>query len=285
MLRFALAQIAPRLARLQENLALHVELVQQAFAAGAEVVVFPELSLTGYFLRDLVPEVALRRDAAQLAKLASLTREKGMLAFGFVEETPDYRYFNAVAVCWQGCLQGVHRKIYLPTYGMFDEQRYWAAGRCLRTFDSPYGKIGVLICEDVWHLSLVVLLAAHEVDYAFFVANSPFRGPSSPEPDPQRTWHVLNACAAMHLAAPVAFVNRAGCEEGVIFWGGSEFLNPDGTLRARADLIDEQLLIVEYDPRQTRQYRISTPLRRDENLLLTYHELQNLLERRHSGIR
>ena len=208
-----------------------------------------------------------------------MTADKGLLAVGFVEETADYRYFNSVALCWDGRVRGVHRKIYLPTYGMFDERRYWAAGQRLRTFDSPYGKIGVLICEDVWHLSLVVLLGAHEVDYAFFLANSPFRGPSSPEPDPQRTLHTLNSCAAMHLAAPVLFVNRVGCEEGVTFWGGSEFLDPDGTVRARAELIDEELLLVTYDPRLTRQSRIVTPLRRDENLLFTYHELRNLLER------
>ncbi len=276
-MRIAIVQLAPRLADLDENLATHEEHLSKLASEPVDLVVFPELSLTGYFLRDLVPEVALSPDSPQLARLARFATDR-VIVVGFVLASKDYRYYNAAAVFWGEELRGVHRKIYLPTYGMFDELRYWAAGRRLRSFPSPIGRLGILICEDVWHLSLVTLLQLHRVDWGVFLANSPLRGPEKPRPQSLDTWQVLNRAAALTLQAPVVFANRAGCEEGVTFAGGSAFVGPQGDVRQEAKLIDEDVLVVEYDPRETRAARTATPLLRDENPLLTYHELRRLIE-------
>src|SRR6188768_3620374 len=124
-LRIALAQCAPKLGDVGRNLEMHVELIDQARAAGADLIVFPELSLTGYFLRDMVPEVGLATDAPEINRL--LTAADNMdIAFGFVEQSPRHRFYNSGMYGDQGQLRHVHRKVYLPTYGLFDEQRYFA---------------------------------------------------------------------------------------------------------------------------------------------------------------
>src|SRR3954451_5389843 len=126
-LRIALAQTAPRLGALEENLARHRDLLEEARAGGAELVVFPELGLTGYQLQDLAAEVAMRLDDPRLAKLASATRGLSAVV-SFVEESADHRLFIAAALIEDGQISHVHRKLYLPTYGLFDERRFFAPG-------------------------------------------------------------------------------------------------------------------------------------------------------------
>ena len=122
-LRIALAQVAPELGRLDENLARHLALLDEAKAGGAGLVVFPELGLTGYLLQDLAAELAMRLDDPRLAMLAAATM--GMSAVvSFVEESPDHRLYISAALIEDGVVRHVHRKLFLPTYGLFDEERY-----------------------------------------------------------------------------------------------------------------------------------------------------------------
>ena len=130
-LRIALAQIAPRLGLFEENLTRHRELLAEARAGGAGLVVFPELGLTGYLLQDLAAEVAIRLDDPRLATLAAAA--DGLSAVvSFVEESVDHRLFISAALLEEGRVAHVHRKLYLPTYGLFDERRFFAAGDRLR---------------------------------------------------------------------------------------------------------------------------------------------------------
>src|SRR5215471_2612036 len=142
----AAAQIAPRLGDLEANMALYEAEVREARGRGVELLVFPELSLTGYFLKDMVSTVALRLDGAEVAKLRELSRGMGLVA-GLVEETPEYRFYNSAVYFEDGEIRHVHRKIYLPTYGLFDEGRYFARGDRIRSFPSRFGRMAILICE------------------------------------------------------------------------------------------------------------------------------------------
>ena len=136
--RVALAQIAPRLGQLDANVALHLEAIQRARREGAGLVAFPELSLTGYLLRDDVPEVAVTLDDPRLSRLLRASREIDVLV-GLVEEAPGHRFHNTAAYLSGGRVLHVHRKVYLPTYGMFDEGRDFAAGDRFRAFVSRRG--------------------------------------------------------------------------------------------------------------------------------------------------
>jgi len=134
-IRVAIAQINPKLGDLCANLALYEEKIRQGIEQKAELLVFPELSLTGYYLRDTVPSVALTMDSPEMNRLKKLSRELPFIA-GLVEESADHRFFNAAVYFEDGAVRHVHRKVYLPTYCMFDEQRY--NGRYWEMINSAY---------------------------------------------------------------------------------------------------------------------------------------------------
>ena len=142
--RIALAQVAPRLGDVDANLAIAADGVRRAAIEGATLTVLPELALTGYLLQDLVPEVSMRADDPRLLSVGD--DAPGMLvAAGFVEETDDHRYCNSAALVRDGALVGLHRKVYLPTYGLFDEGRFTRPGDRIRTVGvgEPIGRIGL----------------------------------------------------------------------------------------------------------------------------------------------
>ncbi|MBV8194949.1 MAG: carbon-nitrogen hydrolase, partial [Candidatus Dormibacteraeota bacterium] len=176
----ALAQTAPRLGDVAANLARHLEVIAEARLAGADLVVFPELSLTGYFLKDLVPDVALHLESDEIATLAQACSGVDAIV-GCVLETDDARFLNAALYLSRGHIQQVHAKVYLPTYGIFDEQRYLGSGSSFRAFETArYGgrrwRAGMLICEDMWHPSAPALLARQRVDMFLCPSASPGRG-------------------------------------------------------------------------------------------------------------
>ena len=163
-MRVALAQVAPALGNVEANLRMHRSAARKAAAAGADLIVFPELSLTGYLLQDLVPEVALSPEQSrEIEQLRRLSRRIAIV-MGFVEESEDHRFYNSALFLARGEILHSHRKVYLPTYGMFDEGREFAAGETFRAFDTPLGRFGILICEDAWHPSAAYLLARDGAD-------------------------------------------------------------------------------------------------------------------------
>lgn len=270
----AIAQVSPRLGDLEANLALYEERVRAARGAGAELVVFPELSLTGYFLKDMVSTVALRLDAPEVRKLRELSRNGGLIA-GFVEETDDYRFWNSAVYLENGEIAHIHRKVYLPTYGLFDEGRYFAHGDSIRSFDSRFGRSALLICEDMWHPSTVYIAALDHAVMVFCPSSSPLRGISDEQEQDNnaRYWELLNAAYAQTYSLFVVYANRVGFEDGVGFWGGSEIVDPAGVRIAKAKYYEEDLLVAEVNLKAARRQRVGSPLLRDENVDLTINEL------------
>jgi predicted amidohydrolase len=280
-LTVALAQIAPALGDVAKNRRLHLQQIDQAVAAKADLVVFPELSLTGYFLRDMVTDVALERDAAELRELVEAA-DTTDLVMGYVERASGHRIYNAAMYAEGGTLRHVHHKVYLPTYGLFDEQRYFARGERIRAFDTQrFGRVGLLVCEDLWHLSAAAIMQAEGVEMLVCIANSPARGVAEDRPEVAETYERLCRTFAQLLGAVVVMVNRTGFEDGLCFWGGSLVAGPDGQLLGQAPLLDESLTMVTLDPRELQRQRTITPLGRDERLLITIEELQRIKRARY----
>lgn len=274
-----MAQFAPKLGDVAANLESHKRIIAEAVSGGADLVVFPELSLTGYFLRDLVSEVAIPADHPVIRELADAARATNVV-FGFVEESSRNLIYNSAMWLEKGTIAGLHRKAYLPTYGMFDESRYFAAGNKMRCFETALGRVGILVCEDAWHLANTVILGADGADLVIMLANSPARGVSTDELGSQAVWHHIARNNSLFLNAPVVFANRVGYEDGVCFFGSSQILAPGGTTLAQAPLLEEHLLWATIDPAATRQARIRTPLARDERLHLTLDELERIARER-----
>jgi predicted amidohydrolase len=279
-LRVALAQMAPKLGDLDANLDAHLTLSRQARRSGAKLVVFPELSLTGYVLRDQVPDVALSPGSRRWTKLLRASREIDMLV-GFVEETPAHTYHNAAAYLSRGKLVHVHRKIYLPTYGLFEEGRDLAPGELVRAFPSAAGPAGILICEDAWHPTCSWLLVQDGACVLFVLSSGPTRGAK-----PGRgvtslpVWHDLLRVTAQFQTAFVVYVNRVGYEDGLNFGGGSIAIDPFGRTIASLPALDPGLAIAELSDEVLRRARIAYPLLRDENLELVHREIGRIRQER-----
>jgi predicted amidohydrolase len=272
----ALAQVKPKLGCVKDNLELIESTVEKSVAAGADLVMFPELALTGYFLKDLVPDVALRLDSPELVRLQKLSAQISLVV-GFVEVSDDYRFFNSAVYCEGGDIKHVHRKVYLPTYGLFDEQRYLAQGDRFRAFNTKFGRVGLLICEDMWHFSAPYILAMDGATTLICLSSSPGRDVSDDENLGSTTaWQKITSTSAMLLNCRVLYCNRVGYEDGINFWGGSEVVDPSGAVTARGKLFDDDMVVAALDEGALRRERIFSPLMRDEKLAVTLKELRRI---------
>jgi predicted amidohydrolase len=282
-IRVALAQVAPGLGRLDDNLARHHELLDEARAGKADLVVFPELGLTGYQLQDLAAEVALRLDDPRLADLAAATTDVSAVV-SFVEESADHRLFIAAALLEDGEIRHVHRKLFLPTYGLFDERRFFAAGDVLRAVASRLGiSIGIAVCEDFWHLAVPQLLALDGAQLLINVSSSPGRDLAATNEvglGTATSWRQLMRTYAQLTTSYVVFCNRVGVDESISFWGGSEVIGPSGAALFSAPLYDEGLYTVDVPLAEIRRERIALPLLRDERPELHVRELSRIVAER-----
>ena len=281
--RVALAQIAPALGQLDANLARHHELIADARANGADIVVFPELGLTGYQLQDLASEVAMRLDDPRLADLAAATHDLSAVV-SFVEESADHRLFIAAALLEDGEVRHVHRKVFLPTYGLFDERRFFAHGDMLRAVPSRLGVgIGLAICEDFWHLPVPQILALDGAQILINVSSSPGRDLAATNEvglGTATSWRGLMRTYAQLTTTFVIFCNRVGVDESISFWGGSEVIGPSGAAVFSAPLYDEGLFTVDIATADIRRERIGLPLLRDERPEFQVRELSRIVAER-----
>ena len=178
----------------------------------------------------------------------------------------------------------VHRKVYLPTYGLFEEQRYFSAGKRFQAFHAArFGRVGMLVCEDLWHLSSATVMQAEEVDVLICIINSPARGVDGPKIGTAETYELLARTFSQLIGALVIIVNRVGFEDGLCFFGNSMVVGADGRMIAQAPQFDECLTLVTCDLAELRRQRLITPLGRDEQLLLTIEELERIKRRRYES--
>jgi predicted amidohydrolase len=286
----ALAQCYPKLGDVAANLSKHLAIIGDAAAHDAALVVFPELSMTGYFLKDQVPDVALRLDSKEIGLLREASRSARIdIVVGLILESDGHRFYNASMYISAGEVVHVHRKVYLPTYGLFDEQRYVAAGNRFRAFDAPLGgrgdhawRAGMLICEDLWHPSAAALLARQGVDVFICPSASPGSGVLKGEAlGTARSYDVMTRTYAQLFTGYVVYCNRTGFEDGVGFWGGSRVVGPDGTVIGALPGADEAVLFHTLERSALRRARVTYPLLRDERNDVNDAETDRL-RRRHA---
>ena len=280
-LNLALAQIATNLGDVPSNLDKHLDYIQQARDQRADLIVFPELSLTGYVLQDLVATVAHRptEEDPVFKRLLKASRNLDIVV-GFVDEDTRHRFYIATAYLSAGKVLHVHHKVYLTTYGLFDEGRFFAWGDSVRAFDTRFGRAGLLICEDFWHASPPYLLWLDGADLMLFSSASPGRGLTDQEKLDSAHWvERVNQAYASMFTSFVVHSNRVGFEDGLLFWGGATVYDPNGEQIARGPYFEEALTVAELDLNQLRRTRARLPLLRDERTNLVRNELDRLLTR------
>lgn len=279
-LTVALAQIDTHLGDVETNLDNHLSIIRDAQQSGVDLLVFPELSLTGYALQDLVPLVAHRASEDDLIFNSLLEASKDIdLVVGFVDEDYRHRFFIAAAYLSAGEVVHVHHKVYLPTYGLFDEGRFFAWGDRVQAFNTRFGRLGMLICEDFWHASPPYLLWLDGADLFLFTSASPGRGINRSLRLESARWveHINRAYASVFTTF-VAHTNRVGYEDGLNFWGGATLYNPNGELLAKGPYHEEAVTYAEIDLNQLHRTRTRLPLLRDERTALVMREMKRILD-------
>ncbi len=276
--KIALAQISPKLGDLKSNLDKHLAYIQMARDEKADLVIFPELSLTGYSLKDAVYDVAMKSDDDFLKPIYEASK-KIAISFGMVELTDNLQAKNTQLFLEDGKITSKHRKVYLPTYGVFEEKRYFSAGDRFQAFDSNLGRFGTLICEDMWHFSSTMILAQDGASVILCSSAGLLRSMQAKgKPDNIQIWENLNSSSAHNYTSYFVFCNRVGSEDGLIFWGGSEIVGPSGKVVTKAPYFEETLITGEINQKSLKHARIHTTLLSDEKMDLVIDELQRIIK-------
>ena len=278
--KISIAQIDCVLGEIEPNLEKHYQQIEQAIEAKSDLIVFPELSLTGYFLKDAVFQVALHDSDAKLNRLKELSKHIG-IAVGLVELSDRLEFFNSQFLFHGGELIAKHRKVYLPTYSLFEEKRYFSEGTRIRAFDTPFGRLGMLICEDQWHPTSALIQAHDGAQIIIVSAAGVARGATQSEkPQNVMVWETLNRAIAVFTTSYIVFVNRVGVEDGVMFWGGSEVIHPGGGSIQQASYFKEELMHIEIDLLELKHARVNTQLLKEEKFDILQHEFARLAEQK-----
>lgn len=266
--RIGIGQIPSLQGNIEHNLGLMEKAVDDAAGNGVSLLVFPELALTGYVVDERFSDLAIRLEGEIMDRLRKLS-EKLDIVTGFIEETPRHIFHNSAVHLSGGEILHVHRKIYLPTYGMFDERRYYGAGWDVGAYDTPNIRAATLVCGDAWHLSLPYLAAHRGADLILIIAASSTTGLADTTPC-DWAWKAMCSSYALTLSCFVVFANLANAEQGSYdFWGGSFVCAPDGRTIAESERAETDLVTCDLDPAALRAQRIRLPFRRDDSLAHT----------------
>lgn len=270
-----LAQTKPCLGNVFKNLKNMVEIIKEQIEKKSEVVIFPELSLTGYLLEDMVYDVGIKEVPEILLELS----KEISIIFGAVELGEDLYHYNSAYYLEDGEVKHIHRKVYLPTYGLFDEGRYFKEGSSIKAFNTKYGKIGMLICEDAFHLTSSYILSEDGAKAIFVLTNSPLRV-SGNGLDIKRTWEAIGKSSTVSNNNFMIMVNRVGIEDGVSFWGGSFVMGPSGEMIKQLETLDEDGQLVNIDFKDIVKVRFSSGTGKNNKIDLVLNELNRVKQSR-----
>jgi len=264
-MKVALAQISPFLGDVRKNLDLHLRYFEKARKKKVDLLIFPELSLTGYTLKDLVEDVAISpEDNSIFDRLKAESRDVSSV-IGFVEEKEKGLFFNSAAFLSKGKILHIHRKVFLPTFGIFEEAKFFAQGKNFHTFPTPYGNTGMMICRDFLSYGSGYLLFAGGSEIMIIISAAPGRGVAGGEAyETSRMWESMGETISRFSTSFLIYCNRVGFEDGKHFAGGSFIFDPLGQLISIASYLDEDFLVQEINLDLIREARKKWPYKRDD---------------------
>ena len=276
-LRVAAAQIDPTEADISENLNKHFAFIDEARARGVELLVFPELSLTGYQIRSKTPDLAITRDDERLLSIAERAGDMTVVV-GFVEEGWAAQFHNSAAALRRGQVAFIHRKLNLATYGNLEEAKYFARGRYVDVFvhERPW-TAAIFICADSWNPGLIHLAGLYGATLVIIPIASSREAVGLDFSNPDG-WNTALSFYGMLYGMPIVMANHCGTRDGETYWGGSRVIDPHGkTLAIGGD--GEELVVADLEYDKVRQARFQLPTVRDSNLDLIHREIERLNNR------
>ncbi len=273
-LRIGIGQIITRLGDIKGNRERILRFIERGKEENVDVIVFPELSTLGFGSGDIYLD-KVNENLELVNELVDLSKNiHPYLIIGFVDRDERGFFYNAAAIIGKGNILGIHRKVQLVNYRLFDEKRYFTPGTSVNVFSTPWGKTGILICEDVWFPEPARILAFKGAEIIFVLSASPFdRG--KPE-----VWKAFLTSRIYDNILPFVMVNQAGIQDGVTYWGGSMVFDAAGNLTHQAALLEEEFMVAEvnldlFRVLRRRDIRLrETRLEILEELLNAYREMQ-----------
>ena len=295
-MKVAVYQTNPTLLDVKANLEDVISKIHQGKEKGARLIAFPELALTGYFVGHRYHEAALRLDSKEIRKLVAATKGTAVVV-GFIEESPAMNFYNSALVAVDGEIVFAYRKLNLPNYGVFEERKYFAAGKWVPVFKLRDLTIAIFICNDLWHPAVPYLGICQKADVFVTILNSAEESMGT-EFSNIESWGIVSKFYSRVFGIYNILVNRVGEESygdevpslkepvghpGVPrtyscrFWGGSEIVNPFGLQEAKAAMYEEDELIGEISRDLLRRKKIIVPYLRADDPYFTHRELDRIL--------
>jgi predicted amidohydrolase len=257
-IKLALAQISSKRENKEANLQKIEKLTLKAKYQGADLVIFPEMSLTGYVVLDQVYELAETVPGTSTKRIEALAKQTNMhVIFGMPElsEKTQATVFNTAVFVGPKGLIGKYRKMYLPTHSVFEEKRYFRPGYEPAAFQTDLGNIGLSICYDIFFPEVYRLTRLKGAQLLVCISASPAVR--------KGYFEILTSARALENTAFLAYVNLAGVEDGLQFWGGSRLVCPTGDVVAKASYDEEDFIICEVDYCELRTAETFIPSLRD----------------------
>jgi predicted amidohydrolase len=257
-IRLALAQISSKRGDKEANLKKMEETTAKAKAQSADLVIFPELALTGYVIRDQIYELAETIPGPSIKRMEELARKTGLhIVFGMPEQSEKTRatLFNTAAFIGPESFIGKYRKMYLPTHSVFEEKRYFRPGYQTAAYDTALGKIGLCVCYDLFFPEVTRLARLKGAQLIISISASPAVRRSY--------FEILTAARALENTAFLAYVNLVGVQDGLQFWGGSRLVGPTGDVLAKAKYDEEDFVICDVNYSDIRAAETFIPTLRD----------------------
>jgi predicted amidohydrolase len=297
-MKVGIYQTSPRLLDLGENLKDIADKIQSARDDGIDLVVFPELAMTGYFVGSRYHEVALRMDSPEIRRLAQATKGTAAIV-GFIEESLSMNFYNAALIAVDGKIEYAYRKLNLPNYGVFEERKLFTGGKTIPVFRYMGFTIATLICNDMWHPALPYLAATQKADLFVTLFNSS-EASMGEEFSNIESWTIINKFYARIFGIHNICANRAGeesirerrqtdqyldTEDGSAaddvysFWGGSEVVDPYGRILAKAKMYKPDYITATISKELVRKKRILMPYLKNDDPHFTLRELKRILRR------
>ncbi|MBA3324008.1 MAG: nitrilase [Rhodobacteraceae bacterium] len=275
ILKTGVAQFASAIGDVDVNVETHLRWIADGRARGLDLLVLPEVSLTGHFGFETLLDCAMRRSDPRLRRLAAAAGDMAVVV-GFIEEGQAAQFFNTAAILRDGRIAYLHRKVNLPSYGKLEESKHYAAGRfvdiCKLNDDWT---AGLLICADVWNPALTHLAFQHGASLLVCPVSSGVEAVGIDFDNPAG-WALTVRFYAMMYGAPMIMANRTGSERDLTFWGGSRIVDPFGRELAVAGK-EEELIVADLDFGQVRRARHLLPTVRDSNIELVHRETTRLI--------
>jgi predicted amidohydrolase len=259
---------------------LHLRYFEKARKKKVDLLIFPELSLTGYTLKDLVEDVAISpEDNSIFDRLIAESRDVSSV-IGFVEEKERGLFFNSAAFLSKGKILHIHRKVFLPTFGIFEEAKFFAQGKNFHTFPTPYGNTGMMICRDFLNYGAGYLLFAGGSEIMIIISAAPGRGIAGGEAyETSRMWESMGETISRFSTSFLIYCNRVGFEDGKHFAGGSFIFDPLGQLISIASYLDEDFLVQEINLDLIREARKKWPYKRDDKPEVILEALKRIVRK------